>query len=378
MLDSHHETANPTQAESPQDAYGVEDESENDTAATPDKHYITTYGADLTVENLCRMQESGEIIVPSFQRSFVWTLAQSSKFIESLLLDWPVPGIFLARDTGSDKLLVIDGQQRLKSLLFFRQGIFHPESDSRRAIFALTGVSQEFNGATYADLWITRKADFDNYLFHATFIGTPCPEKDDTSIYHIFERLNTGGDPLRPQEVRSALYHGKLMDTIREINQHPSWRQIYGPPDLRQKDQELILRFLAFAFPDKEYQRPLKEYLNQFAKNRQNPPDSILRQYANTFKKVSDLWWEALEHKAFRPAHGRLAHRLNAAVFDSMTVGLAQRIESPRQPHPVEIANAYQELMTDADYREAISHWTSSENAVTIRLEKATSRLAQT
>lgn len=373
MPDNDYETGNSVFAELPPDPYAVDDESENDTAATPDQHNITAHGADLSVEDLCRMQESGEIIVPSFQRSFVWTLEQSSKFIESLLLDWPVPGIFLARDPASDKFLVIDGQQRLKSLLFFRQGVFNPESDKSRAKFALTGVTPEFNGLTYANLWISRQADLDHYLFHVTVIGTLHPEKDDTSIYHIFERLNTGGEPLRPQEVRSALYHGKLMDTIREINQHPSWRKIYGDTDIHQKDQELILRFLALTFPDKKYQHPLKEYLNQFAKNRQNPPDNILNQYANTFQQVSDLWWEALGHKAFRPAQV-----LNAAVFDSMTVGLAQRIESLASPHPVAIANAYHELMADTEYLKAIKQWTSSESAVTMRLEKAASKLAQT
>lgn len=373
MLDRGYEAGNSMKAELPQDAYVVEDESENDTAANPGKHNITTYGADLRVEDLCRMQETGEIVVPSFQRKFVWTLGQSSRFIESLLMDWPVPGIFLACGTGSDKFLVIDGQQRLKSLLFFRQGVFNPESGKRAVKFALTGVNPEFDGATYADLWVRDKADLDNYLFHATVIGNLYPEKDDTSIYHIFERLNTGGDPLQPQEVRAALYHGKLMDTIREINLHPSWREIYGDPDIRQKDQELILRFLALAFPDKEYRSPLKEYLNKFAHNRQNPPDSVLDQYAKAFKQVSDLWWAALGRKAFRPAQG-----LNAAVFDSMTVGLAKRIEFSDLPDPVEIASAYNELMADPDYLKAVRDWTSSENAVAVRLRKAISRLTQT
>lgn len=372
MLDSGYETGNSAEMESRQDAYGVEDEAENDTSAAPAKHNITAYGADLSVENLCRMQETGEIIVPSFQRIFVWSLEQSSRFIESLLLDWPVPGIFLAHDAESDKLLVIDGQQRLKSLLFFRQGIFYLPNNRGPIPFALTGVSPEFDGVTYSDLWVNDQENLDSYLFHATVIGKSYPEKDDTSIYHIFERLNTGGVPLQPQEVRAALYHGKLMDAIREINQHPSWRKIYGDLDIHQKDQELILRFLAFAFPDDEYQSPLKEYLNRFASNWRNPPDSILEKYASAFKQVSDLWWNALGDNAFRPNR-----KLNAAVFDSMAVGLAKRIELFDVPYPAEIANAYHELMQDPGYLGAAGQWTSSENAVTVRIEKAISRLAR-
>lgn len=376
MLDSGYETGNSAAMESRQDAYGavygVDDEAENDTVGAPAKHSITAYGADLSVESLCRMQESGEIIVPSFQRSFVWTLRQSSRFIESLLLDWPVPGIFLASDAESDKLLVIDGQQRLKSLLFFRQGVFDHPNNREAVPFALTGVNPEFDGATYSDLCTRDKENLDSYLFHATVIGNSYPEKDDTSIYHIFERLNTGGVPLQPQEVRAALYHGKLMDAIREINQHPSWRKIYGDIDVHQKDQELILRFLAFAFPDNEYQSPLREYLNRFASDWRNPPDSVLEKYTSTFKRVSDLWWDALGDNAFRPNR-----KLNAAVFDSMAVGLAKRIGLYDSPYPTEIAKAYHELIQDPDYLEAAKQWTSSESAVKMRLEKVINRLAR-
>ena len=372
MPDSDSETEERLSATEQPGADDVEDESENDTAAAPDRYGVTTYGADFSVEDLCRMQEREEIVVPSFQRNFVWSLRESSRFIESLLMDWPVPGIFLAHDAELDKFLVIDGQQRLKSLLFFRQGVFNPDANRESVEFALTGVRPEFEGLTYASLWLDDQVKLDNYLFHATVVKKIHPATDDTSIYHIFERLNTSGQSLQPQEVRVALYHGALMDTIREINQHSSWRGIYGNPDVRLKDQELILRFLAFAFPVKEYQSPLKEYLNKFADSQRNPSKAVLDKYASSFKQVSDLWWDALRRDAFRPKQ-----RLNAAVFDSMTVGLARRIELSGIPAPDDIAIAYRELLEDADYRGAVERSTSGESSVKIRIEKATDRLAR-
>ena len=165
MPDSDYKTDAMAFMDLPQDADGIEDESENEVAAAPARYSVTTHGADLRVEDLCLMQESGEIIVPRFQRSFVWSLEDSSKFIESLLMDWPVPGIFLARDAESDKFLVIDGQQRLKSLLFFRQGIFQPGSNRDSVPFALTGVHPELEGLTYANMWAGARSDFDNHLF---------------------------------------------------------------------------------------------------------------------------------------------------------------------------------------------------------------------
>ena len=369
MSDKDHEAG--AAAFQDQDVSRVEDEPEDDIGASPARHNISTYGADLTVESLCQMQEMGEIVVPTFQRSFIWSLKQSSRFIESILIDWPVPGIILFRYAEDDRFLLIDGQQRLKSLLFFRKGVFNPVPDHEPEKFSLTGVRPEFEGLTYADLDWKDRENLDNYLFHATVIEELNPEMNDTSIYHIFERLNTAGQPIQPQEVRTALYQGGLMDAIRELNQHPSWRKIYGSPDARRKDEELILRFLAFAFPVTEYRRPLKEYLNNFAENLRNPSQEVLNKYVGSFKQVSDLWWDALGDNTFRPAG-----RLNAAVFDSMTVGLARTIDLYGPPDPSEIAKAYYELIEDEEYRTATMNWTSSESAVSIRLEKATNRLA--
>ena len=83
---------------------------------------ITSYGADYPVDSLVNRLRNEKIKIPDFQRGFVWNIKQASRFIESLLLGLPVPGIFLSRDMDSADLLVIDGQQRLKSLLFFYDG----------------------------------------------------------------------------------------------------------------------------------------------------------------------------------------------------------------------------------------------------------------
>src|SRR5439155_24071146 len=102
-------------ADDVQDLAQVEDEE----ATTDLRYQISSYGADYPVDGLVKRLRSGDIELPRFQREFVWPVTQSSKFIESLLLGLPVPAIFLSKDPETQKLLVIDGQQRLKSLLFF-------------------------------------------------------------------------------------------------------------------------------------------------------------------------------------------------------------------------------------------------------------------
>ena len=351
----------------------IEDESEREDVVAAVKYDITSYGIDFDVEGLCRRLKRGDIFIPSFQRSYVWTLEEASRFVESLLLGLPVPGVFLAKDDESGKLLVIDGQQRLKSLLFFYGGYFNPENEGRRRQFKLVGVQEKFAGRTYTGLEEKDRIELDDALIHATVVKQDYPREDDTSIYHIFERLNSGGRRLVPQEMRSALYPGPLLDTIQKLNSHPSWRNIYGKPSLRLRDQELILRFLALCFSEKEYSRPLKEFLTKFVLDQRNPAPELLELYGKTFTAVADLWWQALGSKAFRPAQA-----LNAAVFDSMFVGLAKRIGRPEPPDVAGIAKAYEDLINDDDFMRAIvTQSTSEETSVSTRLEKATNRMAQ-
>ncbi len=114
---------------------------------------VTSYGSDPEVEGLVGRLNRGDIIIPSFQRDYVWRQPEASKFIESLLLGLPVPGVFFATEAKSNKKLVIDGQQRLKTLKFFYEGYFNPQpGDKRQRVFSLTKVQEPFEGKTYKTL----------------------------------------------------------------------------------------------------------------------------------------------------------------------------------------------------------------------------------
>ena len=106
------------------------------------RYSITSYGADYTLDSLVRRIQDGSIYVPSFQRAYVWKIQDASRFIESLLLGLPVPGIFLSNEQDTQKLLVIDGLQRLRTLQYFYEGIFAPAKKE----FALKDVNSNFEG----------------------------------------------------------------------------------------------------------------------------------------------------------------------------------------------------------------------------------------
>ena len=353
----------------------VEVEDADDSSVAPVRYEITSYGVDFDVEGLRRRLQRDEIIIPGFQRNFVWNLSDASRFIESLLLGLPVPGIFLSRDPESGKFMVIDGQQRLKSIQFFYDGVFNPSPESKyQRAFKLTRVQDQFEGLTYEQLAPKDQIDLSNSIIHATVVKQDSPKKDDTSIYHIFDRINSGGRRLTPQEMRSAIYHGKLIDKLDAINNHQSWRSIFGKVHSRQRDQELILRFLAFFFDESRYKPPLTEFLTKFVGRNRNPDDDFLRRAASIFGDTMDAFGRAIDHGIFRR---EIRSSLNAAVFDSMSVGLARRIDTVSSfPEAEAIKVAYRELLEDAEYIEAISQSTADEHSVRTRMRKAIERFA--
>jgi hypothetical protein len=322
----------------------VEGQPENDPDEVLQFNYsITSYGADYPTDGLVKRLDRGDIYVPDFQRGYVWKLKEASKFIESLLLGLPVPGIFLSKETETQKLLVIDGQQRLRTIQYFYNRIFEPTKQE----FALDGISPQFNGKTYTTLSDEDRRRLDDSIIPATIIKQDEPSEDQDSIYQIFERLNTGGIKLQAQEIRACIYHGEFNDLIKELNNYPEWRKIYGNVDLRMRDQEFILRFLALYFDS--YVKPMKGFLNKFMGKNQHlkvhtKPD-ISRVFIDTIELIS----HSISDKAFRLK----SDRINGAIFDAVMVGIALRLKNGQITNKSEILSRYDNLLKNSTFLNA-------------------------
>ena len=350
-----------------EDEENVIDHSEDEESIAPVHYDISSHGADYDVEGLVKRLQREDIIIPFFQRNYVWNISEASKFIESLLLGLPVPGIFLMREPDTNKLLVIDGQQRLKTLQFFYEGYFNPQQDDkRRRVFSLSKVQKRLEGKTYRDLSESDQVKLNDSLIHATIIKQDAPQNDDTSIYYIFDRLNSTGRLLNPQEIRAAVDHGPFINLIGELNEYENWREIYGKRSARLKDQELILRFLAFYFNRQNYSVPMKNFLNSFSQSKRNSETPFLSECRKVFTQTIDTAWRSLGKEAFKPAK-----IINAAAFDSVGVGFAERLKQGEITDLNAVANSYRELLNDREYQNAIGAVTSSENSVTTRMSKA-------
>jgi hypothetical protein len=319
---------------------------------------------DIVVPSFDPVEKGGE--VAGFQRKFIWTKSQCERFVESLLLGFPVPGIFLVKQKDG-RHLVMDGQQRLRTLQAFYAGVL------RGREFTLEDVQQRYKGKTYKSLDEEDRRRLDDSIIHETVVRQDEPTDDQSSVYMIFERLNTGGTSLQPQEIRVALYNGPLIELLRELNETPAWRQLVGKKSPALKDHELILRFFALLYISDKYERPMKEFLNEYLGFNRYCEKQKKEELASVFHSTVDTILQLLGPMAFR-----LKVVVNAALADAILTGMARRVADTSKKIDAEAAqSAYKTLLADKRFIESISKSTADEKNVADRLSIATTAFAK-
>lgn len=342
------------------------------------RYEIGFFGADYPIDALSKRLNSsdsageGDIFIPDFQRGYVWTKKQADRFIESLLLGLPVPGIFLSTDRATNRRLVIDGGQRLRTIQAFMDGKF-----KGRDFILDKGIHADFEGKSYHDLLPSDRRRFDDAIIHATIVRQEKPEGDERSLLYLFERLNTGGTAAQPHEIRRSLWGGNLNDLLKSLDKEEHWRNVYGPQSQRLKDQELILRFFALYIEEDRYgsvkeERTMKDFLTSFmARNRNIAPETA-EVWRDIFRTTITFVNEALGREAFRRGRG-----LNAAIFDSVMAALAHRQKESDLPSVPEFKKAYTVLLEDQRFDDATSSQTSHQAKVKERLRLAREAFAE-
>ncbi len=318
------------------------------------RYNLNYYGADYPVDSLVKRMKEKEFIFPNFQRQYVWGPEEASKFIESLLLGLPVPSIFLAKDKYTSKLIVIDGQQRLRTLQFFYEGRF-PDGK----MFKLRNVIPQLEGKTYQDLFIDDRFTLDNTIIHCLIISEN--EKSD-SIFYLFERLNTTGTPLTNQEIRSAVYHGAFNDLLHQLAKSDIWKSLYHKEDIRLEDEELILRFIALTFELHNYSGDLNGFLNGFMLHNRSfemiRKDDIESVFYTTFGSIH----EAIGKDAFY-----YNKSFNRPLYEtlSLTVSLNKSDDTDI------LKNFYKKLISNEEFWVISKSATTSKKSLMTRIEFA-------
>lgn len=328
-----------------------------------DVGHTVVYTADWTVGTVIDQMSRGIIDVgPKFQRRDVWKLGRKSKFIESLILQLPVPSIVLAEKKNTKgRFLVLDGRQRLLTLLQYSGHA----ADSNTNSFALRDLDvlhAELNGIGFAGLdeLSEMKDAFENATVRAVVIRD---WRKEALLEMIFTRLNTQSEKLNAQELRLAAFPGKFVDFVDEeslnsVGLARLYRRQPGIGDARMRDAEQLLRYFAFRNFFAAYKGPMRPFLNQACLDM----NGRWAEEEDTFRKHLEDFEEAVEHgfRIFgdsgfgrRYRDGRFQGHRNGAVEDVLLFVLSRyRKQSDKGDKTVK--DVFIELSDDPDFVDSI------------------------
>src|SRR5690554_6729328 len=183
----------------------------------------------------------------------------------------------------------------------------------------------------------------------------------------VFERLNTGGTILQPQEIRACVYYGGFNELLSVLTQNEYWKILFEKDSKRMKEQELILRFFALFYEYNEFKKILKTFLNSFMKKNKNFEIYSKDELTTLFEKTIKFIIENLGNNSFKNGT-----RVNAALFDSVMIGVAKRIFNKAEELNGELFKVkYVELLEDQDFISYTQSNTSNEASLKGRIELA-------
>ena len=324
----------------------------------------------VTVDLIMKRIHQNEIdLNPDFQRnSRIWDRTRQSRLIESLLLRIPIPVFYMAADS-QDNWQVVDGLQRLDTLKSFLMS-----KDLK-----LHGLQylKAFHGCSYDHLPrpMQRRIDETQLYCHVIQPGTS-PEV----MFNVFSRINTGGKPLLPQEIRHALNPGRAREFINELAKDSTFLRAtdHGVSSRRMADRECVLRFIAFYSRFSEYKGDLDGFLVTAMKALNDPADEerldVLRQ---DFRAAMKLSFDLFGSHAFRRPRRHSGLRrppINKPLFETWAVNLA-RIHEPDERRRLidrrdQVKRRFLALMDNEEFEQSVSIGTQWSTRVRTRFAR--------
>ena len=287
---------------------------------------LTPYNFNMDVEGLLRRFAEKDILIPSFQRNYVWTKEGASMFIDSVLRGLPTPSFFFYEENNK-KYLVIDGQQRLLTLYYFIRGVFpekkqhqnvnvNPnvsdidfsqidadEGEIRGSSFSLTGtkVCSEWKGKTFAQLSKEQQKRIKNTYIYIIDLKQTSPSEDNSSMYLVYERINTGSTRLNAQQIRMCVSHGPYIQYICEKALDEKWKLNFGIDDKSSGVAEMILRFFSLYYTQGEFSGSMKSFLDKSLKENRDFQVHSHEELSDLYDKTYEVMFGLFNSSSFTP-----------------------------------------------------------------------------
>ncbi|MFC5752998.1 DUF262 domain-containing protein [Actinomadura rugatobispora] len=338
---------------------------------------VRTQTLDFSFNELADMHSEGELIIdPAFQRMFRWTEGAQARFIESLLLELPIPPIFLIE--REDRVYeLIDGLQRISSYLHFRGQLVIDGERKEPLVLADCDIVPELNGVTYSDLPRALEIKLKRSYIRAEILRK---ESDPRLRYYMFKRLNTGGEVLSEQELRNAtirLLSNDFNEFIADMSRNIDFAKCVGiiSPNarLRKFDQELVLRFFAYKNSLDTYIHDVADFLTEYMEDVSDPDSETSFEYSKeriVFEKtflVLRLISDKLEidSKIFgtvNPATGEPRGQFSVYHYEGITLGLQAVIDKVNVEDDEQIGRLAAVVKTGKADRDFLKHGGGGKN----------------
>jgi len=345
------------------------DEPDADTIS--EHRRIFTDKSDPPVSSLHTNWKAGDLVLtPIFQRRKVWDDARSSRLVESVILEVPLPVFYFAESQDGTQE-VIDGQQRLTALFRFLDNNF--PLGGLKALSHLNG--QYFKDLEKGTQRLVRACAIRTVLFKK--------ESDENLRFEIFERLNTGAIPLNDQELRNCVYRGPYNELLKTLSNDPDYMWLMGfkGPEKRFKDVEYVLRFAAFHHATYlKYKPSMSRFLTENMIDHQKIPPKKADELRVAFKNSVALVRSLLGKHAFKRFYrgdskvqdGRWElKKFNASLYDILMNLFATADKNRVMANLDAVREALIVLMTeDQEFIDSIELSTSSVKAVRTRFDK--------
>lgn len=330
---------------------------------------IVTQRLDLPLSTLPSMLKDQIEIDPEFQRRERWDGGRQSRLIESLLMNVPVPPIFLGEDEYGS-YVVLDGRQRLTAIRNFLNNTL-----------TLSGLSvwDDLNGLTFDGLV---KRGLDKHLTRR-FISAVVILKESSPLvkYDVFARLNTGGVQANDMEVRNAIFRGPFTDQLHKLSRHPAFCDLWGIPKdgvdaesnviyKGMQDLAMVLRFFALSEPE-HVENPLRDYLSEYMLNRNlkyKTDVALADKEATRFANAVTNAWAIFGKEAFRNKT-KTRKTKSVPLAEAVLIALADVSAATITPAAADgIRKAVEELCANEDFAKAISTGTNGKGAIKTRV----------
>lgn len=280
---------------------------------------------DITVRQLYAMIVDKQIeLQPEYQRHFIWDSIRQSQLIESIFLGIPIPNLFMA--TNYDATWeVIDGLQRLTTIVNFigeKEVRLRTNPNSQKLKIKGLDKLSSMNDLTFEELPMSIQNMFMTRPIRITVLN----DKSDFSVrYDLFERLNTGGVILHPQEIRNCVYIGEFKDFINDCSSNEHFNNVVKMTENSERTgsrEELVLKFFAYFEDRNIFVHSVKEFLNDYMEKktkRFNNKTQLREVFESTFSLINEYLPNGI-------VRGNRVNITPLVLFEAISIGVADLI----------------------------------------------------